>query len=41
MRPSSRGRVNKGRSARKFRSAIQRTKSANMAGGTMRGGWRL
>lgn len=40
MRPLNRGHVNKGRSARKFRSHSMRTKSANM-NSPMRGGWRL
>lgn len=41
MRPLSRDGVNKGRSARKFRGQIGRTKAANMSKGLMRGGWRL
>ena len=41
MRPSRRGRVNKGRSARQFRKNSTRTKAANMHGGLARGGWRL
>lgn len=41
MRPLSRGGVNKGRSARRFRGQIGRTKAANMSRGLMRGGWRL
>ena len=40
MKPLSRGHVNKGRSARRFRSAVGRTKSVNMRG-PMRGGIRL
>lgn len=40
MKPLSRGHVNKGRSARKFRRAAGRTKGLNMAG-PMRGGIRL
>lgn len=35
-----RRRVNKARSARKFRKQVARTKAANM-GGLARGGWRL
>jgi len=41
MRPSSRHSVNKGRSARKFRKNMSRTKGANMAMAPQRGGWRL
>lgn len=41
MKPLSRGRVNKSRSASKFRRAVQRTKGANMSPGPMRGGIRL
>lgn len=41
MRPSSRGGVNKRRSARKFRRNVGRTKAANMRGQPMRGGIRL
>ncbi|WNK13266.1 MAG: hypothetical protein [Microvirus sp.] len=33
--------VNKHKSANKFRSNIKRTKAPNVAGGPMRGGWRL
>lgn len=33
--------VNKNRSARKFRRETQRTKSANIAPAPQRGGWRL
>jgi len=33
--------VNKHSSARKFRRDTMRTKQANMAGPSMRGGWRL
>lgn len=40
MRPVSRRPVNKGRSARKFRSSVGRTKAANLSG-PMRGGIRL
>lgn len=36
-----RSRVNKGRSARKFRRSTQRTKAANLAPAPQRGGWRL
>lgn len=36
-----RSRVNKGRSAGKFRRQISRTKGANLAGSPMRGGIRL
>lgn len=41
MRPVSRGKVNKGRSARKFRRNVGKTKAANNAVMPMRGGWRL
>lgn len=41
MRPSSRSRVNKGRSARQFRGNASRTKGANLRGAPMRGGIRL
>lgn len=41
MRPVSRGGVNKRRSAGQFRRNTTRTKGANMAGPSMRGGWRL
>lgn len=41
MRPVKRSYVNKGRSARKFRSDSSRTKSANMRPPPMRGGFRL
>lgn len=40
MKPLSRNPVNKSRSARQFRSRVQRTKGANVIG-PMRGGWRL
>lgn len=33
--------VNKGRSARKFRRSVGRTKAANVSTGLARGGWRL
>lgn len=33
--------VNKGHSARKFRSHSSKTKAANIAAAPMRGGWRL
>ena len=36
-----RSHVNKQKSARKFRSATQRTKAANIAPSPNRGGWRL
>lgn len=36
-----RRRVNKGRSARKFRRNVGRTKSINMRAAPMRGGFRL
>lgn len=36
-----RSRVNKGRSASKFRSNVSRTKSVNLRSTPMRGGWRL
>lgn len=38
---SHRNRVSKGRSARQFRRNSMHTKQANMAGPSMRGGWRL
>lgn len=41
MRPVKRFAVNKNRSARKFRKNVSRTKSANIRGAPMRGGWRL
>lgn len=41
MRPLKRQHVNKGRSARKFRHHVGKTKSPNVAGPPMRGGWRL
>lgn len=41
MRPVSRGRVGKGRSARQFRKNTRRTKAANMSPRPMRGGIRL
>lgn len=40
MVPSRRRGVNKGKSARRFRKNVKRTKAANM-GGLARGGWRL
>lgn len=40
MRPSRRGRVNKRRSAARFRGHSRRTKGLNMQG-LARGGWRL
>lgn len=40
MKPLNRGSVNKGRSARKFRSQQSRMRAANVAM-PMRGGWRL
>lgn len=41
MRPVKRMGVNKHRSAKHFRGQSRRTKSPNMVGGPMRGGWRL
>lgn len=41
MMPLSRKPEHKGRSARKFKSNVRRTKSPNMKGAPMRGGWRL
>lgn len=41
MKPLSRHGVSKGRSAGKFKKSVGRTKSANVAGAPMRGGWRL
>jgi hypothetical protein len=40
MRPSSRRPVSKGKSARRFRSQVGKTKAANMRG-PMRGGFRF
>lgn len=40
MRPLKRQPVNKGQSARKFRSNSRRTRAANVVQ-PMRGGWRL
>lgn len=41
MRPLKRVGVSKGRSARKFRNQVGRTKAPNVAMGSQRGGWRL
>jgi hypothetical protein len=41
MKPSSRHKVSKGRSARKFRGQVSRTSRANIALRPMRGGWRF
>lgn len=41
MKPSSRSKVNKSRSAAKFRGQTYRTKGVNMSPGSMRGGIRL
>lgn len=41
MKPLSRGRVSKVRSARRFRAQVGRTKAPNVARVPMRGGWRL
>lgn len=41
MRPLKRYGSNKGRSARKFRGQVSRTKVPNVSQGLMRGGWRL
>lgn len=41
MRPLRRGHVNKHKSAKRFRGNTSRTKSANVRGAPMRGGWRL
>jgi hypothetical protein len=41
MRPSSRRSVSKGKSARRFRSQVGKTKAANMRSGPMRGGFRF
>ena len=41
MKPLSRGRVSKGRSARRFRAQSARTKAPNVQHMPMRGGWRL
>lgn len=41
MRPSARRPVNKRASASQFKKKIGHTKSPNMAGPPMRGGWRF
>lgn len=41
MRPVERRSVSKRKSASQFRRNTTRTKAANMAGPSMRGGWRL
>ncbi|CCH66548.1 hypothetical protein RINTHH_3930 [Richelia intracellularis HH01] len=41
MRPVKRSRVNKARSAGKFRKQVGKTKMANLRSNPMRGGWRL
>ncbi|QXP08538.1 MAG: hypothetical protein [Arizlama microvirus] len=41
MRPLRRSGVSKGKSARQFRRSTRFTKAPNVAGGPMRGGWRL
>lgn len=41
MRTLKRHGVSKNRSARSFRNMSRRTKAPNVAGGPMRGGWRL
>lgn len=41
MRPVKRSYVNKGESARRFRSHVSRTKAPNAVLAPMRGGWRL
>ncbi|WNK14604.1 MAG: hypothetical protein [Microvirus sp.] len=41
MKPSSRHRVNKHKSARSFRGKVARTHGKNMAQAPMRGGWRM
>lgn len=41
MRPVSRNYVSKGKSARKFKRQVARTKSINISPGPMRGGIRL
>lgn len=41
MRPLRRGPVNKGRSARQFRSKARKSKALNLRGAPMRGGIRL
>jgi hypothetical protein len=41
MSYSKRFKVNKSRSARKFRRNVGKTKMANMSAMPMRGGWRL
>lgn len=41
MRPVKRSGVHKGKSARKFRKNISRTRAPNLVMAPMRGGWRL
>jgi hypothetical protein len=41
MKPVHRSHVSKGRSAGQFKKHVSHTKSANIAGAPMRGGWRL
>lgn len=41
MRPVKRSYVNKGRSARRFRSNTMRTRAANIRPPAMRGGYRM
>lgn len=41
MRPLKRYGVSKGRSARRFRRQVGRSKAPNVVQGPMRGGWRL
>lgn len=41
MRPLKRHSVNKHKSAKSFRRMAGRSKAPNVAGGPMRGGWRL
>jgi len=41
MKPLSRNRVNKHKSAKRFKKNVSHTKAANMKLNPMRGGWRL
>ena len=41
MKPLSRKRVNKYKSAKRFKKNVSHTKAANMSINPMRGGWRL
>lgn len=41
MRMTRRNKVNKGRSARRFKKQVGKTKAANLRGAPMRGGFRF